>query len=227
LFIVTIHGHNCDCDGEKADTEGVFIHAGDSQGEPGSDFDDASRSSALGSNIRRNRAFTIQSEGGLAVFTNGYHIPMCKHNNMDNKRGLMHVVPCAHSIHSPYPPGVANRSVDNLPHPSTIPMLGSELHIKDSTVTAQKEQRMVKSNDGHPFLTPVSHRYQMDRFLPPLDLSNPHASVSGCFRPSWAASCPVSGRFIVSRHFPHLKFNPLVLRGGTFILTRRLSNVSP
>jgi hypothetical protein len=32
---------------------------------------------------------------------------------------------------------------------------------------------------------------------------------------------------VVSHQFLHLKCNPLVLRGGTFILTTRLSNVSP
>lgn len=165
---------------------------------PGSDLHDGSRSSAPGSGIRRRRALTAQSKGGLTVFTNGHHIPICKHNNMDNKCGVTYVVPCTHSIHSPSPPGVADRSVGELPHSRTSPMLGGESHIKDSTVTAQQEQRIVKPKHGPPLLTPASHRNQMDRFLPPLDLSNPHASLSRCSGPSWAVPCPASGRFIAS-----------------------------
>lgn len=97
---------------------------------------------------------------------------MHKHNNMAHKCGLPYVVPRAHSIHGPSPSGLANRSVDNLPHTSTIDALHSESHIKDSMVSAQQEQRMVKSEHGSPLMSPSSNLDQLNGLLPPLDLSN-------------------------------------------------------
>lgn len=91
---------------------------------------------------------------------------------MAHKCGLPYVVPRAHSIHGPTPSGLANRSVDSLPHTSTIDALHSESHIKDSMVSAQQEQRMVKSEHGSPLLSPASNLDQLNGLLPPLDLSN-------------------------------------------------------
>jgi hypothetical protein len=139
---------------------------------PESDSDEASSSSTLSSGKRRPRALTAQSEGGLTIFTNGHHKPVHKHNNMAHKCGLPYVVPRAHSIHGSSPSGMANRSVDNLPHTSTIDALHSESHIKDSMVSAQQEQRMAKSEHGSPLMSPSSTLDQLNGLLPPLDFSN-------------------------------------------------------
>lgn len=186
----------CDCGGEKAHTKGACTHeGGDSQTDncccshgarcscalkkehldpvPESDSDEASLSSSTqGNEGRRPRALTAQSEGGLTVFSNGHHKPGHKHNNMAHKCGLPYVVPRAHSIHGPSPSGLANRSVDNLPHTSTIDALHSESHMKDSMVSAQQEQRMVKSEHGSPLTNPTSNLEQLNGLLPPLDLSS-------------------------------------------------------
>jgi hypothetical protein len=139
---------------------------------PESDSDEASSSSTPSNDTRRPRALTTQSEGGLTIFTNGHHKPVHKHNNMAHKCGLPYVVPRAHSIHGPSPSGLANRSVDNLPHTSTIDALHSESHMKDSMVSAQQEQRKVKSEHGSPLLSPSSTLDQLNGLLPPLDFSN-------------------------------------------------------
>jgi hypothetical protein len=62
--------------------------------------------------------------------------------------------------------------VDNLPHTNTIDALHSESHIKDSMVSAQQEQRKVKSEHGSPLLSPSSTLDQLNGLLPPLDFSN-------------------------------------------------------
>jgi len=62
--------------------------------------------------------------------------------------------------------------VDNLPHTSTIEALHSDSHIKDSMVSAQQEQRMVKSEHGSPLISPTSNLDQLNGLLPPLDLSS-------------------------------------------------------
>lgn len=105
---------------------------------------------------RRPHAKTAQSDLALTIFTNGHHKPPQKHNQMAHKRGLPYVVPRAHSIHGPSPSGLANRSVDNLPHTSTIDALHSESHIKDSMISAQQEQRLIRSEHGSPYLAPSS-----------------------------------------------------------------------
>lgn len=138
---------------------------------PESDSDEASSSSAPSNERRRPRALTAQSETGLTVFTNGHHKPVHKHNNMAHKCGLPYVVPRANTIHGHSPSGLANRSVDNLPHTNTIDALHSNSHIKDSMVSAQQEQRMVKSEHGSPFQSPTSNLDLLNGQLPPLDLS--------------------------------------------------------
>jgi len=90
---------------------------------------------------------------------------------MAHKCGLPYVVPRAHSIHGASPGGLANRSVDNLPHISTIDALHSESHIKDSMVSAQQEQRMVKSEHNSPVFG-SSNLEQLNGLLTPLDLSS-------------------------------------------------------
>jgi hypothetical protein len=178
----------CDCGGEKAHAKGACALDGDSQADncccshggrcscalkkehldpvPESDSDEASSIST-----GRPRALTAQSESSLTIFTNGHHKPVHKHNNMAHKYGLPYVVPRAHSIHGPSPSGLANRSVDSLPHTNTIDALHSESHIKDSMVSAQQEQRMVKSEHGSPLSSPTSNLDQLNGLLPPLDLS--------------------------------------------------------
>ena len=138
------HGARCSCALKKEHLDPV----------PESDSDETSSSSTPSNDKRRPRALTAQSEGGLTIFTNGHHKPVHKHNNMAHKCGLPYVVPRAHSIHGPSPSGLANRSVDNLPHTNTIDALHSESHIKDSMVSAQQEQRRVKSEHGSPVLSP-------------------------------------------------------------------------
>ncbi|KAG0645943.1 Copper resistance CRF1 [Hyphodiscus hymeniophilus] len=155
------HGGRCSCALKKEHLDPV----------PESDSDEASLSSTPGTEGRRPRALTAQSEGGLTVFSNGHHKPVHK-NNMAHKCGLPYVVPRAHSIHGPSPSGLANRSVDSLPHTSTIDALHSESHIKDSMVSAQQEQRMVKSEHGSPLMSATSNLDQLNGLLPPLDLSN-------------------------------------------------------
>jgi hypothetical protein len=91
---------------------------------------------------------------------------------MAHKCGLPYVVPRAHSIHGSSPGGLANRSVDNLPHTSTIDALHSDSHIKDSMVSAQQQQRLVKSEHNSPILSSTSTFDQLNGQLPPLDLSN-------------------------------------------------------
>lgn len=139
---------------------------------PESDSDEASSTSVPATGPRRPRALTAQSENNLTIFTNGHHKPVHKHNTMAHKCGLPYVVPRAHSIHGSSPAGLANRSVDNLPHTSTIDALHSESQIKDSMVSAQQEQRMVKSEQASPLLSPASNLEQLNGLLPPLDLSN-------------------------------------------------------
>lgn len=182
----------CEC-GEKAHTKGGCSHDTDAQADscccshtgrctcalkkehldpvPESDSDEPSISVAPKDEKRRPRALTAQSDGGLTIFTNGHHKPVHKHNNMASKCGLPYVVPRAHSIHGPSPSGLANRSVDNLPHTNTIDALHSDSHIKDSMVSAQQEQRMVKSEHGSPLVIPQSNLDQLNGQLPPLDLS--------------------------------------------------------
>lgn len=133
---------------------------------PESDSDEASSTE-----VQRPRAHTAQSESGLTVFSNGLHKPVHK-NNMAHKCGLPYVVPRTPSIHGLSPAGLANRSVDNLPHTSTIDALHSESRIKDSMVSAQQEQRLVKSENGSPIMSPTSNLDQLNGFLPPLDLSH-------------------------------------------------------
>jgi hypothetical protein len=106
----------------------------------------------------------------MTVFANGHHKPAQKHNQMAHKCGLPYVVPRAHSIHGVSPAGLANRSVDNLPHTNTIDALHSESHIKDSMVSAQQEQRMIKSEHNSPLLG-STNLAQLNGQLPPLDLA--------------------------------------------------------
>jgi hypothetical protein len=157
------HGARCSCALKKEHLDPV----------PESDSDEASSSSAATGNVRRRpRALTAQSDGGLTVFINGHHKPVHKHNNMASKCGLPYVVPRAHTIHGSSPSGLANRSVDNLPHTSTIDALHSDSHIKDSMVSAQQEQRKVKSEHGSPVQLPASNLDVLNGQLPPLDLSS-------------------------------------------------------
>lgn len=138
---------------------------------PESDSDGAT--SSCSNEKRRPRALTAQSDGAaLTSFANGYHKPAHKHNNMAHKCGLPYVPPKAHSIHGPSPSGLANRSVDNLPHMSTVEALHSESQIKDSIVSAQQEQRRVKSEHGSPMISPISGLDLPTGFLPPLDIAN-------------------------------------------------------
>ncbi|TVY53061.1 Copper resistance protein CRF1 [Lachnellula cervina] len=185
----------CDCGSDKAHAKGACPYDTDSQADncccshggrcacalkkehldpvPESDSDEPclSSSSAPANENRRPRALTAQSENGLTSFVNGRHKPVHKSNTMAHKCGLPYVVPRAHSIHGPSPSGLANRSVDNLPHTNTIDALHSDSHIKDSMVSAQQEQRMVKSEHGSPLLSTADNLEQWGGALPPLDLS--------------------------------------------------------
>ncbi|PQE25444.1 copper fist dna binding domain protein [Rutstroemia sp. NJR-2017a BBW] len=184
----------CDCGGLKGHSKGACPNDGDTQADncccshgsrctcavkkehldpvPESDSDDVSSNTIPTPKPRRPRAHTAQSENNLTIFTNGHHKPVHKHNNMAHKCGMPYVVPRAHSIHGQSPSSFANRSVDNLPHTSTIDALHSESQIKDSIVSAQQEQRMVKSEHASPLLNSTTTLDQLNGQLPPLDLSN-------------------------------------------------------
>lgn len=184
----------CDCGGERAHTKGACTQDGDSQAEncccshgarcscalkkehldpvPESDSDDSPASTVTSNDKRRPRASTAQSETSLTVFTNGHHKPVHKHNNMAHKCGLPYVVPRAHSIQGLSPTSLANRSVDSLPQTNSIEALHSESQIKDSMVSAQQEQRKVKSENGSPVINPATSLDILNGQLPPLDLSN-------------------------------------------------------
>lgn len=153
------HGGRCTCSLKKEHLDPV----------PESDSDEGAPIRT--ENPRRPRAKTAQSDLALTIFTNGHHKPPHKHNQMAHKCGLPYVVPRAHTIHSPSPSGLANRSVDNLPHTSTIDALHSESHIKDSMVSAQQEQRLIKSEHGSPHLAPSTGQDTFNAPLPSLDMS--------------------------------------------------------
>ncbi|TVY85078.1 Copper resistance protein CRF1 [Lachnellula suecica] len=155
------HGGRCSCALKKEHLDPV----------PESDSDEPSQPAPV-LDKRRPRALTAQSDNGLTSFVNGHHKPVHKNNTMAHKCGLPYVVPRAHTIHGPSPSGLANRSVDNLPHTNTIDALHSESHIKDSMVSAQQEQRMVKSEHGSPILSGMVNPDQWNANLPPLDLSS-------------------------------------------------------
>jgi hypothetical protein len=163
------HGARCSCALKKEHLDPV----------PESDSDEPAVP-AVTNDRRRPRASTAQSENSLTTFVNGHHKPVHKHNTMAHKCGLPYVVPRSHTIHGLAPTGLANRSVDNLPHTNTVDALHSDSHIKDSIVSAQKEQRMVKSEHGSPIVSPGSNLNQWNSSLPPLDLTNLSGDYSAC-----------------------------------------------
>lgn len=193
----------CECGSEKAHSKGSCPENGDTQDTcccshgarctcalksdhlapvPESDSDETPSLSIPVSKPRRPRAHTAQSENNLTIFTNGHHKPVHKNNNMAHKCGLPYTVPRAHSIHGQSSSSLANRSVDNLPHTSTVDALHSESHIKDSIVSAQQEQRMVKSEHASPLVSPMSNFQQMNGQLPPLDLTNMPAEFNNLYQ---------------------------------------------
>ncbi|QSZ35945.1 hypothetical protein DSL72_007067 [Monilinia vaccinii-corymbosi] len=139
---------------------------------PESDSDQTPSMPVPISKSRRPRAHTAQSESTLTIFTNGHHKPVHKNNNMAHKCGLPYTVPRAHSIHGQSSSSLANRSVDNLPHTNTVDSLHRESQIKDSIVSAQQEQRMVKSEHASPQVSPTTNYQPSNNQLPPLDLTN-------------------------------------------------------
>lgn len=152
------HGGRCNCALKREHLDPV----------PESDSDDAC-SSAPALIPSRPRAHTAQSDGiSLTVFANGHHKPAHKHNQMAHKCGLPYTLPRAHS--NPSSASLANRSVDSLPHTSSIDALHSESHIKDSMVSAQQEQRKVKSEHNSPAIGSTDFD-QLTSQPPPLDLS--------------------------------------------------------
>ncbi|TGO86016.1 hypothetical protein BPOR_0343g00100 [Botrytis porri] len=175
----------CECGSEKAHSKGSCLENGDTQARctcalkndhlppvPESDSDETPSMSIPVSKPRRPRAQTTQSENNLTIFTNGHHKPVHKNNNMAHKCGLPYTVPRAHSIHGQSSSSLANRSVDNLPHTSAIDTLHSESQIKDSIVSAQQEQRMIKSEHASPLVSPTTNFHQINGQLPPLDITN-------------------------------------------------------
>ncbi|ESZ92513.1 hypothetical protein SBOR_7105 [Sclerotinia borealis F-4128] len=156
------HGARCSCASKSDHLAPV----------PESDSDDTPSMSLPSSKPRRPRAQTAQSENNLTIFTNGHHKPVHKNNTMAHKCGLPYTVPRAHTIHGQSASSLANRSVDNLLHTNTVDTLHSESQIKDSIVSAQQEQRMVKSEHASPHVSATTNFQQMNCQLPPLDLTN-------------------------------------------------------
>ncbi|KAG9247191.1 hypothetical protein BJ878DRAFT_415389 [Calycina marina] len=150
------HGGRCTCSLKKEQLDPV----------PESDSDEPVPITKATVDVRRPRAST---EGGLTIFTNGHHKPGHRHNTMAHKCGLPYVVPRTHPTHGASPAGLANRSVDNLPHVNTIDALHSESQIKDSIMSAQQEQRLVRSEHGSPHVAPASTLDQLNGQLPRLD----------------------------------------------------------
>ncbi|KAG9228820.1 hypothetical protein BJ875DRAFT_223174 [Amylocarpus encephaloides] len=156
------HGARCTCALKKEHLDPVLESDSDEPPQP-----------VVETNKRRPRALTVQSENSLTSFVNGHHRPVHKHNTMAHKCGLPYTVPRSQPIHGSSPTGLAaNRSVDNLPHTNTVDALHSDSHIKDSIVSAQQEQRMVKSEHGSPVVSPASNLDQWNSMLPPLDLTH-------------------------------------------------------
>ncbi len=134
---------------------------------PESESDEGSKSTSSSSS--RPRAQTHQSENSaLTVLTNGHHKPAHKHNLAHRKQGHPYVVP-RHPLHGVSASGVANRSVDNLAQLSSVDALHNGSQIKDSIVSAQQEQRQVRSEHASPLL-PNSNLEQLHTQLPPLDI---------------------------------------------------------
>ncbi|KAB8294077.1 hypothetical protein EYC80_009532 [Monilinia laxa] len=184
----------CECGSEKAHAKGSCPENGDAQADtcccshgarcscalksdhlppvPESDSDQTPSMSVPIPKSRRPRAQTAQSESNLTIFTNGHHKPVHKNNNMAHKCGLPYTVPRAHSIHGQSSSSsLANRSVDNLPYTSTVDALHGESQIKDSIVSAQQEQRMVKSEHASPLVSPTADFQQISNQVSPLDLA--------------------------------------------------------
>lgn len=155
------HGGRCACALKKEYLEAV----------PESESDEGSPPEAT--EVRRPRAHTAQSESnGLTVLANGHHKSAHKHTHLAHKKcGHPYVVPRPHPIHGASASGLANRSVDNLPHLSNVEALHGESHIKDSIVSARQEQRKIKSEHGSPVMG-QSSLDQLNSQLPPLDISS-------------------------------------------------------
>ncbi|ELR08097.1 hypothetical protein VC83_01625 [Pseudogymnoascus destructans] len=155
------HGGRCACALKKEYLEAV----------PESESDEGSIPEST--EIRRPRAHTGQSDStGLTVLANGHHKSSHKHTHMAHKKcGHPYVVPRPHPIQGSTSIGLANRSVDNLPHLSNVEALHGESHIKDSIVSARQEERKIKSEHGSPVTGPSSLE-ELNSQLPPLDLTN-------------------------------------------------------
>ena len=104
------------------------------------------------------------------MFTNKHHKPVHKRDSIAHICDLPYLVPKAHSIYSPSPPGLANNSIDTLSYTSTIDDLHRESHLKDYKVGAQKEQRTEKSGQVPPSISRLNPD-QLNGLLPPLDMS--------------------------------------------------------
>jgi len=162
------HGGRCNCALKKEHLDPV----------PESDSDDACSSVPVHL-PSRPRAQTAQSDGiNLTVFTNGHHKPAHKHNQMAHKCGLPYSLPRTHS--NPSSSSLPNHSVESLPHTNTIDALHSESQIKDSMVSAQQEQRQVKSEHNSPAIG-STNLDQLNSQLPPLDLSSLENMPDGSF----------------------------------------------
>jgi hypothetical protein len=83
--------------------------------------------------------------------------------------------------------------------------------MKDSMVSAQQEQRMVKSEHGSPLMSPTSTLDQLNCLLPPLDLTNMsgdynlYAAVPDTEQPLFSAG--LSATSIDWSHYDGLDFN--------------------
>jgi hypothetical protein len=119
---------------------------------------------------RRPRAVTAQSESDLIIIANGHRKPVNGHNTTVDKCGWPYLVP--RTVQETSPSGLCNRLADNLLHTSTTDTLQSDSHFKDSIVSTQQEQRLVKSEHRSPAQCPKANLEQANDFLQPLDLSH-------------------------------------------------------
>ena len=103
------------------------------------------------------------------VFTNGHHKPAHKHNDMAHKCGAPYKIPRSHTIHGHS--DIAQRSMDSLP--LTAPGDAAPSQIHDSIISAQRDVRLSKSEQGSPRPKSGSNVERLNSSLPPLDLSLP------------------------------------------------------
>ncbi|MCJ1224370.1 hypothetical protein MMC12_001015 [Toensbergia leucococca] len=119
--------------------------------------------------FRRPQLTTTPSENSLIVFSNGHHKPAHKHNDAARKCGAPYSIPRPHSIHGHS--DIAQKSMDHLPLVRNTEEARSQ--FQESISSAQQEVRLVRSEHNSPQSRAVLTVDELNRHIPPLDLSFP------------------------------------------------------